>query len=77
MKLAKMDLEFKVFENLAGYFAMQKNENTKKKKHQGPAALARVGVTADGTVPPALSVSSGFQLITLTTSQPAPRIWGG
>ena len=37
------------------------------KKHQGPAALARVGVTADGTVPPALSVSSGFQFITLTT----------
>ena len=75
MKLAKMDLEFKVFENLAGYFAMQQNENTKK--HQGPAALARVGVTADGTVPPALSVSSGFQLITLTTSQPAPRVRGG
>ena len=76
MKLAKMDLEFKVFKNLAGYFAMQQNENTKK-KHQGPAALARVGVTADGTVPPALSVSSGFQLITLTFSQPAPRVRGG
>ena len=30
MKLAKMDLEFKVFENLAGYFAMQRNDNTKK-----------------------------------------------
>ena len=75
MKLAKMDLEFKVFENLAGYFAMQQNKTTKK--HQGPAALARVGVTADGTVPPALSVSSGFQLITLTTSHPAPRVRGG
>ena len=31
MKLAKMDLEFKVFKNLAGYFAMKQNENTKKK----------------------------------------------
>ena len=30
MKLAKMDLEFKVFKNLAGYFAMQQNETTKK-----------------------------------------------
>ena len=30
MKLAKMDLEFKVFENLAGYLAMQQNDNTKK-----------------------------------------------
>ena len=75
MKLAKMDLEFKVFKNLAGYFAMQQKKTPKKQ--QGPAALARVGVTADGTVPPALSVSSGFQLITLITSQPAPRIWGG
>ena len=30
MKLAKMDLEFKVFKNLAGYLAMQENDNTKK-----------------------------------------------
>ena len=30
MKLAKMDLEFKVFKNLAGYLEMQQNDNTKK-----------------------------------------------
>ena len=75
MKLAKMDLEFKVFKNLLDI--LQCNRMKPPKKHQGPAALARVGVTADGTVPPALSVSSGFQLITLTTSQPAPRVRGG